>query len=179
MKSKLPHATAINLPTESRAKLAAILNQQLANVFDLAAQTKQAHWNVRGPEFYQLHILFDDLVEPFAEHVDTIAERAVTLGGLALGAGMTIKPHVMLLALALVPLVLLVPRRAARAHHLDLLAHRRRGGLARQPAGAQPGQPTHRKRGGVCQPHRPGPEPQRLVGGGRPASPGTGCVEAV
>lgn len=62
-----------------------ILNQQLANVSDLYSQTKQAHWNVRGPEFYQLHKLFDDLAEPLEEPIDTIAERAVTLGGVALG----------------------------------------------------------------------------------------------
>jgi len=61
------------------------LNQHLANLSDLASQTKQAHWNVRGPEFYQLHKLFDDLVAPLGEHIDTVAERAVTLGGFAMG----------------------------------------------------------------------------------------------
>ena len=40
---------------------------------------------MRGQEFYQLHKLFDDLAEPLEEHIDIIAERAVTLGGLALG----------------------------------------------------------------------------------------------
>jgi starvation-inducible DNA-binding protein len=65
--------------------LVTLLNQQLANISDLYSQTKQAHWNVRGAEFYQLHKLFDDLAEPLEEHIDTIAERAVTLGGLALG----------------------------------------------------------------------------------------------
>jgi len=83
--TQLPHATAIDLPSKNRAGLAEILNQQLANVSDLQSQTKQAHWNVRGPEFYQLHKLFDDLAEPLGEHIDTIAERAVTLGGFALG----------------------------------------------------------------------------------------------
>ena len=82
---QLPHATAIDLPSKGRAALVEILNQQLANVSDLQSQTKQAHWNVRGPEFYQLHKLFDDLAEPLAGHIDTIAERAVTLGGFALG----------------------------------------------------------------------------------------------
>jgi starvation-inducible DNA-binding protein len=84
-KSKLPHATAISIPAEARGKLVVLLNRQLANVSDLYSQTKQAHWNVRGPEFYQLHKLFDDLAEPLEEQIDTIAERAVTLGGLALG----------------------------------------------------------------------------------------------
>jgi starvation-inducible DNA-binding protein len=82
---QLPHATAIDLAPKVRSAVVAILNQQLANVSDLYSQTKQAHWNVRGPEFYQLHKLFDDLAEPLEEHIDTIAERAVTLGGFALG----------------------------------------------------------------------------------------------
>jgi starvation-inducible DNA-binding protein len=85
IKSHLPHTTAIDLPAAARASLVTLLNQQLANISDLYAQTKQAHWNVRGQEFYQLHKLFDDLAEPLPEHIDTIAERAVTLGGLALG----------------------------------------------------------------------------------------------
>ena len=83
--ASLPHRTAIDIPAEAREKLVVILNQQLANVSDLYSQTKQAHWNVRGPEFYQLHKLFDDLAEPLEEPIDIIAERAVTLGGVALG----------------------------------------------------------------------------------------------
>ena len=85
IKSHLPHTTAINIPAAARASLVTLLNQQLANISDLYSQIKQAHWNVRGEEFYQLHKLFDDLAEPLPEHIDTIAERAVTLGGLALG----------------------------------------------------------------------------------------------
>jgi starvation-inducible DNA-binding protein len=84
-KTHLPHTTAIDLPAAARASLVTLLNQQLANVADLYSQTKQAHWNVRGAEFYQLHKLFDDLAEPLEEHIDIVAERAVTLGGLALG----------------------------------------------------------------------------------------------
>ncbi|HSI14663.1 MAG TPA: DNA starvation/stationary phase protection protein Dps [Chthoniobacter sp.] len=85
LKSHLPHKTGINLPDNARSQLVTLLNQQLANLADLHSQTKQAHWNVRGEEFYQLHKLFDDLAEPFDEFIDTVAERAVTLGGLALG----------------------------------------------------------------------------------------------
>lgn len=85
LKSHLPHKTAINISDSARSQLVTLLNQQLANLADLHSQTKQAHWNVRGEEFYQLHKLFDDLAEPFDEFIDTVAERAVTLGGLALG----------------------------------------------------------------------------------------------
>jgi starvation-inducible DNA-binding protein len=81
----LPHQTALDLPADKRTAAVRILNQQLANLFDLASQTKQAHWNVRGPEFYQLHKLFDDLYAPLGEHIDAVAERAVTLGGFAMG----------------------------------------------------------------------------------------------
>jgi len=81
----LPHQTALDLPADKRTAAVRILNQQLANLSDLASQTKQAHWNVRGPEFYQLHKLFDDLYEPLGDQVDSIAERAVTLGGFAMG----------------------------------------------------------------------------------------------
>ena len=62
-----------------------MLNQQLADTFDLSSQTKQAHWNVKGPQFFQLHELFDKLAAELLDHVDTIAERSTTLGGTALG----------------------------------------------------------------------------------------------
>lgn len=82
---KLPHATAISISAENRSAAVAILNQHLANVSDLYSQTKQAHWNVRGEEFYQLHKLFDELAGMIEPHIDSLAERAVTLGGFALG----------------------------------------------------------------------------------------------
>jgi starvation-inducible DNA-binding protein len=77
--------TRNDLPLESREPLVALLNQQLADTFDLQSQTKQAHWNVKGMHFFQLHELFDKLAEEVEEYVDLIAERATTLGGTALG----------------------------------------------------------------------------------------------
>jgi starvation-inducible DNA-binding protein len=62
-----------------------LLNQQLADTFDLYSQTKQAHWNVKGMNFIQLHKLFDDLAEDILKYVDEIAERATALGGYAEG----------------------------------------------------------------------------------------------
>jgi starvation-inducible DNA-binding protein len=62
-----------------------LCNQQLADSFDLYSQTKQAHWNVKGKDFYQLHLLFDSLAAEVLEHVDLIAERATALGGFATG----------------------------------------------------------------------------------------------
>lgn len=77
--------TRIDLPADRREKLITLLNQQLADTFDLYGQTKQAHWNVKGPQFHQLHELFDELANQLREFVDLIAERATTLGGTALG----------------------------------------------------------------------------------------------
>ena len=77
--------TSIDLDAETRAQLVALLNQQLADTFDLYSQTKQAHWNVKGAQFFQLHELYDKLAAELIDHVDTIAERATALGGTALG----------------------------------------------------------------------------------------------
>src|SRR3954451_11298182 len=68
-----------------RAQLVASLNQNLASLSDLAAAYKQAHWNVVGTDFSQLHALFDQFADQAREYVDTVAERAVALGGTARG----------------------------------------------------------------------------------------------
>jgi starvation-inducible DNA-binding protein len=78
-------ATRIDIPEASREKLVELLNARLADTFDLYSQLKQAHWNVKGSDFIQLHELYDDVAENVLEHVDDIAERATALGGLALG----------------------------------------------------------------------------------------------
>jgi starvation-inducible DNA-binding protein len=77
--------TRIELPADRREKLITLLNQHLADTFDLFSQTKQAHWNVKGPQFFSLHELFDKLAEELEGYVDMIAERATALGGLAHG----------------------------------------------------------------------------------------------
>lgn len=79
------HRTRIQLGDSVRSQSVLLLNQALADLSDLASQTKQAHWNVRGPQFYSLHLLFDSLATTVEEHLDTIAERITTLGGLANG----------------------------------------------------------------------------------------------
>lgn len=74
-----------DLPEEARQRMVQLLNEQLADMFDLFSQTKQAHWNVKGPDFYQLHELYDELAGQLLAHVDLIAERATALGGSATG----------------------------------------------------------------------------------------------
>lgn len=78
-------ATRIDVSTTAQEKLIAILNQQLADLFDLYSQTKQAHWNVRGPHFYSLHELFDRIAGELTTFLDDMAERIAALGGAALG----------------------------------------------------------------------------------------------
>jgi starvation-inducible DNA-binding protein len=77
--------TRNDLAAETRAKMISLLNQHLADTFDLMSQTKFAHWNAKGPTFIALHKLFDELAEKLEEHVDEIAERTTALGGVALG----------------------------------------------------------------------------------------------
>jgi starvation-inducible DNA-binding protein len=77
--------TRIDLPKEKRTKLVELLNARLADVTDLYTQAKQAHWNVKGSDFYQLHELYDELAETLLPFADMIAERATALGGEALG----------------------------------------------------------------------------------------------
>ena len=79
------HKTSIDLNSETREQVVTLLNQQLADTFDLYSQTKQAHWNVKGMQFMQLHELFDKLAAELLVNVDDIAERVTSLGGTALG----------------------------------------------------------------------------------------------
>src|SRR6266478_3026715 len=84
MKTKI-NPTQNTLRESIRRAMIALLNQQLADVLDLGLQAKQAHWNVKGPHFIGLHELFDKTAEELEEFTDGIAERAVELGGVALG----------------------------------------------------------------------------------------------
>src|SRR5262249_11421558 len=77
--------TKNDLPEATRIKAIELLNARLADAIDLETQTKQAHWNVKGPNFIALHGLFDRLNEDVEDYVDDLAERAVQLGGVAEG----------------------------------------------------------------------------------------------
>jgi starvation-inducible DNA-binding protein len=73
------------LPEDARARISESLNANLADGLDLQLQIKVAHWNIKGPRFPGLHLLFDTFAAGITVHNDTIAERAVTLGGRAYG----------------------------------------------------------------------------------------------
>ena len=68
-----------------KQEIIANLNAALATNVDLSLVAKQAHWNVRGPNFMAVHELFDTISQEARQYSDELAERAVALGGLAQG----------------------------------------------------------------------------------------------
>ncbi len=81
--TRLPSRVA--LPEEKREEMIKHLNMALAMSVDLSLQVKQAHWNIKGPQFFARHELFDRLAVHLREVSDSFAERAATLGGYAEG----------------------------------------------------------------------------------------------
>jgi starvation-inducible DNA-binding protein len=79
------HSTRNDLSAKARAKVTTLLNARLAEALDLQMQARQAHWNVKGPQFIALHELFDRLAGELDGHVDEMAERITALGGIAEG----------------------------------------------------------------------------------------------
>ena len=73
----------IGLSENVRKSSVTMLNQLLADTITLRDMYKKHHWQVVGPTFYQLHLLYDKHYEEQAELVDTIAERIQILGGVA------------------------------------------------------------------------------------------------
>src|SRR5947209_11652386 len=72
------------LPVE-QVKLIEILNRRLADAIDLQLQSRQAYWNVKGPNFLSLRDLFDKVAEGVEEYANLIAGRIAQLGGKAEG----------------------------------------------------------------------------------------------
>lgn len=79
------YASRIDLSDHIRKQSVTLLQARLSDAIDLEAQMKQAHWNVKGRDFFQLHGLFDGIHGIVEEFVDTLAERITTLGGIADG----------------------------------------------------------------------------------------------
>src|SRR5579884_2402277 len=78
------HAFHLELEEPVRLEMTEKLNQLLADVMTLRDLYKKSHWQVAGPTFYQLHLLFDKHFDEQVELVDTIAERIQLLGGVSL-----------------------------------------------------------------------------------------------
>src|SRR5438105_10704945 len=78
------HLLPLELEEPVRLEMTEQLNQLLADTITLRDLYKKSHWQVAGPTFYQLHLLFDKHFEEQVEIVDTIAERIQLLGGISL-----------------------------------------------------------------------------------------------
>ena len=79
------YQTSNDISPARRRSISEMLNEHLADAIDLHLQAKQAHWNIKGPNFVGLHELFDRVAAQAREYADDIAERAVALGGVARG----------------------------------------------------------------------------------------------
>jgi starvation-inducible DNA-binding protein len=80
---KVLHALPLELEEPVRLEMTEQLNLLLADTMTLRDLYKKSHWQVAGPTFYQLHLLFDKHYEEQAEIVDSIAERIQLLGGIS------------------------------------------------------------------------------------------------
>ncbi|PZO53286.1 MAG: DNA starvation/stationary phase protection protein Dps [Alphaproteobacteria bacterium] len=79
------YSSHLDISDHVRKGAIALLQARLSDALDLEAQLKQAHWNVKGRDFQQLHELFDKVHDEIEEFVDLLAERITTLGGVADG----------------------------------------------------------------------------------------------
>lgn len=81
------------IPIDVRKKVCEALRAVLTDGLDLHSQIKVAHWNIKGPQFAALHPLFDTFATDLAVHNDTLAERILTLGTLAVGTARHVAKH--------------------------------------------------------------------------------------
>lgn len=80
-----PLKSSIDLKSNTKTAAIELLNAVLADGIDLSLVTKQAHWNLKGPQFIAIHEMLDTFRADLDNHVDTVAERVAQLGGFALG----------------------------------------------------------------------------------------------
>ena len=82
---------SIALPgNNAKSTVIDILNARLADAIDLSLIIKQAHWNLKGPQFIAVHEMLDLFRTAVDLHVDTIAERVAQLDGIALGTSQVV-----------------------------------------------------------------------------------------
>lgn len=82
---KRMYKNRVALPDDVKTKVVEVMQSKLAASFDMYSQAKFAHWNVKGMNFYQLHLVFDATAKVIFKQIDPIAERITQLGGVANG----------------------------------------------------------------------------------------------
>ena len=81
------HMLPLELEEPIRLEMTEQLNQLLSDTMTLRDLYKKCHWQVAGPTFYQLHLLYDKHYDEQVELVDSIAERIQLLGGVSIAMG--------------------------------------------------------------------------------------------
>jgi starvation-inducible DNA-binding protein len=109
-------STRNDIPPTTRSACCQLLNVTLAATLDLWTQLKQAHWNVKGRDFYQLHLLFDEIANTVYEYIDMVAERITALAGVANGTVRQSAHNSFLLEYPSIPI--------SEREHLEALADR-------------------------------------------------------
>ena len=79
------YSTRVALSEDQKKQTVEVMQEKLASALDMYSQAKFAHWNVKGINFYQLHLVFDSVAEQIFPQIDQIAERLTQLGGVANG----------------------------------------------------------------------------------------------
>ncbi len=102
------------LPDEQQARRIEMLNRRLADTIDLQLQSRQAYWNVKGPNFISMRELFDQLTQGVEEYADQIAEHIVQIGGTAEGTAHAVAGRTSLDGYSLAT--------ASGSSHIDVLA---------------------------------------------------------
>ncbi len=87
------HDSPNPLSPDARTAICEALLTVLIDGLDLQSQIKVAHWNIKGPHFVALHPLFDGFATDIAARNDEVAERVLTLGGLAVGTSRHVAKH--------------------------------------------------------------------------------------
>jgi starvation-inducible DNA-binding protein len=85
MAEKAMHRSHNDLKSNAKTVAMELLNARLADTIDLGLAVKQAHWNLKGPQFIGIHEMLDKLRDELDVYVDLMAERVTALGGTALG----------------------------------------------------------------------------------------------